>query len=86
MKTTIELPDGLFRRVKSTAAARGQTLKQFVTEAVQEKLAARGQRGGAVEPAWMQGFGKLRRLQRETRQIQARIDAEFEVVEPEDRL
>ena len=31
----------------------------------------------------MQGFGKLRRLRKETRRIQARIDEAFEVIEPE---
>jgi hypothetical protein len=33
----------------------------------------------------MQGFGKLRRLRKETRRIQARIDERFEIIEPEDR-
>jgi hypothetical protein len=57
-----------------------------VTEAVQEKLAGPGTRSNAEQPAWMLGFGKLRRLRRETARIQAKIDDEFEVVEPEDRL
>jgi hypothetical protein len=33
----------------------------------------------------MQGFGKLRRLHRETERIAKRIHEAFEVVEPEDR-
>ena len=41
MKTTIEIPDPLFRKAKSTAAERGQPLKEFVAEALQEKLAAK---------------------------------------------
>ena len=86
MKTTIELPDPLFRKAKSKAAERGQTLKQFVTEAVQEKLAARSARSVSTEPEWMQGFGKLRRLRRESVRIRQRIEEEFEVIEPEDRL
>lgn len=85
MKTTIEIPDPLFRRAKSKAAERGQTLKQLVTEALQEKLAADAGRARAGEPGWMRGFGKLRRLRRETARIQARIDEAFEVIEPEDR-
>jgi hypothetical protein len=32
MKTTIELPDDLYRRAKSTAALRGQKLKDLVEE------------------------------------------------------
>ena len=85
MKTTLEIPDPLFRKAKSKAAERGQTLKQLVTEALQEKLASSA---GSVRPAgpeWMQGFGKLRRLRKETARIQARIEEHFEVIEPEDR-
>ncbi len=85
MKTTIEIPDPLFRKAKSKAAERGQTLKEFVTEALGEKLAASTDRASLGEPEWMRGFGKLRRLGRETARIQARIDEAFEVIEPEDR-
>jgi hypothetical protein len=85
MKTTLELPDPLFRKAKATAAERGQSLKDFVTDALRDKLAL--QTGGphAAEPLWMQGFGKLRRLHKETVRVQAVIDEEFEVIEPEDR-
>lgn len=85
MKTTLEIPDPLFRKAKSKAAERGQTLRQLVTEALQEKLAAGTARVRPGEPAWMQGFGKLRRLRKETARIQARIDEQFEDIEPEDR-
>ena len=85
MKTTIDIPDPLFRKAKSKAAERGQTLKELVTEALQEKLAANTSKILAGEPGWMQGFGKLRRLRKETARIQARIDDAFEVIEPEDR-
>jgi hypothetical protein len=85
MKTTLEIPDPLFRKAKSKAAERGQTLKAFVSEALQEKLAANASGVRLGEPAWMQGFGKLRRLRAETMRIQARIEEAFEVIEPEDR-
>ena len=86
MKTTLEIPDVLFRKAKSKAAERGQTLKELVTEALRDKLAAAGTGGAAHgEPEWMQGFGKLRRLRKETARIQARIDETFELIEPEDR-
>ena len=85
MKTTIEIPDVLFRKAKSRAAERGQSLKQFVTEALQEKLMSNRGPSRPREHEWMQGFGKLRRLRKETARIQARIDETFEVVEPEDR-
>ena len=85
MKTTIEIPDPLFRKAKSTAAERGESLKDFVTAALQEKLDATAKSARAREPEWMQGFGKLRRLRKETARIQRRIEEAFEVVEPEDR-
>jgi len=85
MKTTIEIPDALFRKAKSTAADRGQTLMALVTEALREKLSAGVVNVRPEQPDWMQGFGKLRRLRRETARIQARIDETFEVIEPEDR-
>ncbi len=85
MKTTLEIPDPLFRKAKSKAAERGQTLKQLVTEALQEKLAVNTGKIRPGEPEWMKGFGKLRRLREETARIQARIDERFEAIEPEDR-
>jgi hypothetical protein len=84
MKTAIEIPDPLFRKAKAKAAERGQSLQALVTEALQETLGApTGARAG--EPEWMQGFGKLRRLRKETTRVQARIADAFEVIEPEDR-
>ena len=40
MKTTLEIPDDLFREVKSKAALEGCKLKDFVTEALQLRLQA----------------------------------------------
>ena len=85
MKTTIEIPDPLFRKAKATAAERGQSLKELVAEALQEKLASRTGRVAETGPPWMRGFGKLRGLHRETQRIQAMIDEVFESIDPEDR-
>lgn len=38
MRTTIDLPDSLFREVKATAAARGMKLKDFIAAAVRAAL------------------------------------------------
>ena len=84
MRTTLEIPDALFRRAKARAAERGQTLKELVTEALQEKLTAGTGKAVSAEPEWMRGFGKLRRLRKETKRIQARIDEVFEVIEREE--
>ena len=85
MKTTLELPDQLFRKAKATAAERGQSLKEFVTEALRDKLLLGSGRARADAPEWMEGFGKLKRLHKETVCVQSVIDEEFEVIEPEDR-
>lgn len=85
MKTTVDIPDAVFRRAKAKAAERGQALRAYVTEALQEKLSARPARPGAASPPWMKGFGGLRALRRETARIQSVIDREFKVLEPEDR-
>ena len=85
MKTTVEFPDPLFRKAKSKAAERGQSLKEFLTEALQEKLGAKSGNLPSGQPAWMSGFGELSRLRNETARIQRRIDEAFEVIEPEDR-
>ena len=85
MKTTLELPDPLFRKAKATAAERGQSLKEFVAEALRDKLVLDTGRAYASEPAWMKGFGKLKRLHKETVRVQSVVDQEFEVIEPEDR-
>lgn len=37
-KTTLEMPETLFRRAKAVAASRGQTLKQLVTGALEREL------------------------------------------------
>jgi predicted transcriptional regulator len=76
MKTTLELPDQLIRRAKAMAAARGQSLKEFVAEAVQDKLERGCGRAAASEREWMQGFGKLKHLRKETVRVQAVIDQE----------
>lgn len=85
MKTTLEVPDAVFRKTKATAAERGQSLGAFVTEALRDKLVGRDARGVRQAPAWMRGFGKLRSLRKETAKIQGRIDRAFGVIDPQDR-
>ena len=41
VKTTLEIPDAIFRRARSEAAQRGISLREFVAEAMREKLAGR---------------------------------------------
>src|SRR5215472_12325029 len=85
VKTTLEIPDPVFRRAKARAAERGQAFREFVTEALQDKLARPHGLAPADQAPWMRVFGGLRHLRRETARVQRAIDREFEVIEPEDR-
>ena len=78
MKTTLEIPDFLFRRAKSVAAERGIPLRQFVTEAVQEKLKA-----ASPKKPWMKHFGKLKHLHKERTQVEKRVEEAFEQIDQE---
>jgi hypothetical protein len=81
VKTTLEIHDDLLRRAKALALARGMTLKELFTEALEERV----RRGASRErPAWRKLSGQLWKLRAETRKVQARVDAEFEVIDEED--
>jgi hypothetical protein len=82
MKTTLEIPDKIFRRAKSAAAERGIPLREFITEAVKEKLTGHN----PAEKPWMAGFGKLHHLGKENSIINRLIEEAFEQLDPEDRL
>jgi hypothetical protein len=61
-KTTLEMSETLFRRAKATAAGRGQTLKQFVTGALEKELG--WSESGAIVSAstalrWVRQLAKL---------------------------
>ena len=78
MKTTLEIPDSLFRLAKSVAAERGIPLRQFVTEAVQDKL-----RFPPQEKPWTKHLGKLKHLRKERKQIEERVEGAFEQIDRE---
>lgn len=81
MKTTLEIPDPVFRRAKSVAAQRGIALRAFVTEAVEEKLAADAQK---QDKPWSRLAGGLKHLHKETVRINGILNEEFEKIEAED--
>ena len=80
MKTTLEIPDPIFRRAKSEAAARGIPFREFVTEAVKDKLAAAKK---SAEKPWLKLAGKLKHLRRETARINRLIEEDSEKIDPE---
>jgi len=40
VKTTIEIPDDLFRKTEASAESRGETLPEFITEALASRVAS----------------------------------------------
>jgi hypothetical protein len=80
MKTTLEIPDPIFRRAKSAAAARGVPLREFVTEAVEDKLAPKTKAG---EKPWIRLMGKLKHLHKETIRINRLMEEDSEKIDPE---
>jgi hypothetical protein len=83
VKTTIDIPDDLFRQVKSLAALKGVSLRELVTDTLRARLLATGHGTGATDPPWMKGFGGLATLSEETRRIERLIEDEFEKIELE---
>jgi hypothetical protein len=83
VKTTVEIPDALFRQAKAAAAHQGVSLKEFFTDAVKLKLRIRSD-SAKDSPPWMKAFGGLHELHRENRRIGKIIEEEFENVDSED--
>lgn len=59
MKTTVELPTELLRRVKAEAALQGRSFKDLLIEALQDKLRARRGSGGG----WRAVLGRATKAQ-----------------------
>lgn len=83
VKTTIDIPDELFRLAKARASLSGISLRQFVTDTLRAQLEHEGKRAQATDPPWMKGFGGLADLAAETARIRDLIEEEFESIEAE---
>lgn len=80
MKTTLEIPDDLFRQTKAAAALRGESLKDFVTRALQEHLERQVSADASAEQGWRAVFGRARR--EDVEPVDAFIAEELEGIEP----
>jgi len=56
MKITLEIPDPLYRRIKATAALSGKSMREFFTEAAEEKLT---RKTDEQVTGWRAVWGKL---------------------------
>lgn len=81
VKTTIEIPDALFRQTKARAALRGESLKDFVCGALESRLRDESS-GGEPEPGWLKLFGRV--SPEDVAEIDAVIESEFGTVDPSD--
>ena len=85
MKLSVDIPDAVRRKAKAAAAKRGQSLRQFVVEALQEKVQAASRQ--EKEPEWMKffgAFGKTAAQRAENRRIEKVIEEAFETVDPDE--
>lgn len=80
MKTTLEIPGAVFHKAKSTADERSIALREFVTQAVEGKIA---QSKKISERPWLKHMGKLKRLRKETARINRLIEEDSEKIDAE---
>ena len=80
MKTTFEIPDAVFRQLKSQAALRGISMKTLVLEAVREKLSQSA--NPTVTVGWRAAFGKA--PDGSLDEVRAVLEDEFSQIDPED--
>jgi hypothetical protein len=83
VKTTVELPDALYRKLKSAAAEEGRSIKEILAEAVADRL-RRGAGGESKAKPWETAFGGMKSLHRENLRIERLIEAEFEKIDEEE--
>ena len=81
MKTTLDIPDPLFREAKMVAARDGTTLRAVVTQALEAELKRRSPASGSSPPP--RSFGGMRHLQDGTDDIDRAVEAAFEHVDEE---
>jgi hypothetical protein len=81
VKTTIEIPDELFRKTKATAESRGETLHEFIAEVLTERVASTSP-PPSDSSGWRSVFGLAD--PEEVKLVDAVIDAELEQVDPAD--
>jgi hypothetical protein len=84
MKTTVEIPDTLYRQIKARAALKGQSIKDFLVEAVRAKLVAdraKPKKESKKKTGWEAAFGAADPA--EVAEVQRIIDEEFSRIDPD---
>jgi len=81
VKTTIEIPDELFRKTKATAESRGETLREFITEALTARVTSTSALS-SDSSGWRSVFGLAD--PEAVKLVDAVIAADLEQVDPAD--
>ena len=82
MKTTVEIPDGLYPVIASASEASGQSIATFLVEAAKEKVAHLAIKPNEMDfDDWWNSFGKADT--QSAADVQRIIDEEFSKVRPE---
>lgn len=79
MKTTVEIPDPLYRQIKARAALKGQTVRAYLTDALKDKIKSEAKNRNK-KPGWLKLAGGL--PDKAVREIQDIIDEEFSKIDP----
>ncbi|MBI4028602.1 MAG: hypothetical protein HY360_26680 [Verrucomicrobia bacterium] len=80
MKTTVEIPDELFRHAKARAALAGQSMKGFFVDALRNKIHS-VQSKSRTPPGWRSVFGKAPKGA--AAEVQGIVDEEFSRIDAE---
>ena len=80
MKTTLEIPDDIFRQSKAAAAMRGESLKDFVTESLRVRLEGSASKD-LEQSGWRRVFSQAK--PEEVAEVDAIIAEELETIDPE---
>ena len=81
MKTTVDVPDSLYRQIKARAALQGKTVKAFFLDALRDKLAGDKSRRDQ-EVGWRSVFGKASKA--EIEELERIVNEDRSRVDPED--
>jgi len=81
VRTTIEIPDELWRKAKAASASSGETLREFVSEAIATRLASTNLPATQVS-GWRSVFGLAD--PKAVARVDAVVESEFEQVDPSD--
>lgn len=81
MKTTFDIPEPLLRKTKAAAALRGQSMKEFVQQALEQQV-RRGAGEKDEQAGWRGVFGRAPRGARQ--EVDAVVKRELSRVDPKD--